>query len=214
MPNLSLDVTPLPAEWFARDVNEVARDLLGAELSATTAEGTVTVRLTEVEAYGGAEDPGSHARRGPTARNASMFASAGRVYVYFTYGMHWCANLVTGPEGEGSAVLLRAGEVIEGLELARRRRPSSRSDRDLASGPARLAKALGLTGEHDGLEIGGAAAAGTGSMVVELRAAPAGVTAWERGPRTGVSGPGGSAAEFPWRYWIAGDPTVSRYRAA
>lgn len=110
-----LDTTALPAQWFARDVNEVARDLLGAELSVTTDEGTVTVRLTEVEAYGGAEDPGSHARRGPTARNASMFGPAGHVYVYFTYGMHWCANLVTGPEGEGAAVLLRAGEVTGGL---------------------------------------------------------------------------------------------------
>lgn len=209
MPTLSLDAAPLPAEWFARDVNEVARDLLGAELSATTSAGTVTVRLTEVEAYGGAGDPGSHARRGRTARNAAMFGPAGRVYVYFTYGMHWCANLVTGPEGDGAAVLLRAGEVSDGLELARRRRPSSRADRDLASGPARLAKALGLTGEHDGLDLGGA-----GAMSVELRPARSRVTAWERGPRTGVRGPGGSGAQFPWRYWIVGDPTVSRYRAA
>ncbi|WP_454294525.1 DNA-3-methyladenine glycosylase [Salana multivorans] len=205
-----LDTTALPAQWFARDVNEVARDLLGAELSVTTDEGTVTVRLTEVEAYGGAEDPGSHARRGPTARNASMFGPAGHVYVYFTYGMHWCANLVTGPEGEGAAVLLRAGEVTGGLELAHRRRPSSRHASDLASGPARLAKVLGLTGEHDGVAIGDA----DGPLQVEVRRARVAVVDWDRGPRTGVRGPGGSAVEFPWRYWIVGDPTVSRYRAA
>src|SRR5207245_1342891 len=118
-------------------VAEVAPALLGCLLVA----GGVTVRLTEVEAYGGhGADPGSHAHRGPTPRSAIMFGPPGRLYVYFSYGMHWCANVVTGLEGEASAVLLRAGEVIGGLEQARSRRPGSRDD-DLCRGPARLAKA-------------------------------------------------------------------------
>ena len=114
----------------------------------------VAVRLTEVEAYAGeGEDPGSHAFRGLTPRNATMFAEPGLAYIYFTYGMHWCTNIVTGPEGQASAVLLRAGEVVEGVEVARDRRPSARSDRDLARGPARLSVALRLTGDHDGSDL-------------------------------------------------------------
>lgn len=200
--------------WYARSVLEVAPDLLGAHLSVTSPEGTVTVRLTEVEAYGGSDDPGSHAYRGRTARNASMFGPPGRLYVYFTYGMHWCVNLVTGPEGTASAVLLRAGEVVGGDELARHRRVTSKQDRDLASGPARLAAALGLTGLHDGTSVDaedGHVMPGHVSAslrVPEVRPGP-----WQHGPRTGVSGAGGSGAEYPWRYWLSGETTVSRYRA-
>ena len=122
-------------------VEQVAPLLLGAVLRA----GPVAVRLTEVEAYAGAGDPGSHAFRGRTPRNAVMFGPAGRAYAYFTYGMHWCLNVVTGPEGEASAVLLRAGEVVDGIDLARERRPGA-ADRDLARGPARLTKAIGVAG--------------------------------------------------------------------
>ena len=103
--------------WYSRSSVEVAPDLLGAHLSVTTPKGLVTVRLTEVEAYGGSDDPGSHAYRGRTARNATMFGPPGRLYVYFSYGMHWCANLVTGTDGNASAVLLRAGEVVAGSEV-------------------------------------------------------------------------------------------------
>ncbi len=218
---------------FAQHALAVAPSLLGARF---TAHG-VTIRLTEVEAYGGAgEDPGSHAFRGPGKKNATMFGPPGRLYVYFTYGMHWCANVVCGPEGEASAVLLRAGEVVEGLELARSRRMNARSDAQLASGPARLTVALGLSGADDGVLIsaglagaGGDAGAGAGadlstdtvrlelpsSSQEDLRSQgrlqgerPAFLT----GPRTGVSGPGGDALAFPWRFWLPGEPSVSPYR--
>jgi len=125
---------------LARPVLEVAPLLLGATLR----HGDVACRLTEVEAYAGADDPGSHSFRGPTARNAVMFGPPGFLYVYFTYGMHWCANVVCGPQGAASAVLLRAGEITDGLEIARARRASARADRDLARGPARLCQALAI----------------------------------------------------------------------
>jgi DNA-3-methyladenine glycosylase len=138
-----------------------ARRLLGACLVADSPEGHVALRLTEVEAYGGqGEDPGSHAFRGQTPRNATMFGPPGHLYVYFTYGMHWCANVVTGTEGNASAVLLRAGEIVEGIDVARERRATARSDRDLARGPARLTVALGLTGDADGLDLLDPASAG------------------------------------------------------
>lgn len=166
----------------------------------------MTIRLTEVEAYEGESDPGSHAFRGRTARTASMFGPAGHLYVYFTYGMHHCANVVCGPEGRASAVLLRAGEVVEGHETARQRRPRS-SARDLARGPARLAQCLGLDRSDDGLDL----CAG-GSTGVDLPAEPPGEV--RTGPRVGVSGPGGDGETFPWRFWLADDPYVSAYRPA
>jgi DNA-3-methyladenine glycosylase len=163
------------------------------------------VRLTEVEAYDGERDPGSHAFCGRTPRNAVMFGPPGHVYVYFTYGMHWCMNLVCGPEGAASAVLLRAGEVVAGEPLALARRTSAKSPRDLARGPARLTVALGIDGEYDGADAADEAS--------PLRV----VTGWSdpgavrTGPRVGVSGDG---AHQPWRFWLAGEPTVSTYRAA
>lgn len=163
----------------------------------------VTIRLTEVEAYRGQTDPGSHAFRGPTPRTRIMFGRPGTLYVYFTYGMHVCANVVCSPEGEASAVLLRAGEVIEGVELARERRTTSRSDRDLASGPARLCVALSITLGDLGDDLV------TGPIRLERPLSSPPVVA--NGPRTGVSGAGGSAA-YPWRFWIPGDPTVSPYK--
>ena len=200
--------------WYSRSSVEVAPDLLGAHLSVTTPTGLVTVRLTEVEAYGGSDDPGSHAYRGRTARNATMFGPPGRLYVYFSYGMHWCANLVTGTDGNASAVLLRAGEVVAGSEVARTRRVSSKVDRDLASGPARLASALGLTGNDNGASVDGEDGhVMPGQVKISLRVPETRPGPWERGPRTGVSGDGGSGT-YPWRFWLAGDPTVSRYRAS
>jgi len=182
-----------------RPALEVAPLLLGAILR----KGAVTLRITEVEAYLGSADPGSHAFRGPTARNSTMYGPAGHLYTYFTYGMHVCANVVCSPEGTASGVLLRGAEVIEGIDLARRRRTTSKSDTDLARGPARLTVAAGIVLADDGTDLL------TGSIQLEL---PATEVEYSSGPRTGVSGAGGSG-DFPWRFWIPGDPTVSPYRA-
>ena len=183
-------------------VLEVAPLLLGARLTA----GDVTVRLTEVEAYAGESDPGSHAYRGRTPRTAVMFGPAGFAYVYFTYGMHWCVNVVSGPDGVASAVLLRAGEVVEGLATARERRPGV-VDRDLCRGPARLTRALGLGKEHDGIDL--LDPASPVRLLAAEQAAPA--DAVRTGPRVGVAGDG---AATPWRFWLDGEPTVSVYRPA
>jgi DNA-3-methyladenine glycosylase len=179
-----------------------ARGLLGCVLTANG----VAVRLTETEAYAGMLDPASHAFRGPTARNAVMFGPAGFSYVYFTYGMHWCMNIVCGPDGEASAVLLRAGEVVRGLRAARERRPSARVDADLARGPARLCAALGITGEHYGVDLlaPGSPVRLRRPTVPEDAAAPE----ISVGPRVGVTG----AHDVPWRFWLTADPTVSTYR--
>ncbi|MFH9862698.1 DNA-3-methyladenine glycosylase [Streptomyces sp. NPDC017202] len=200
------DRTPLPRTFFERPVLEVAPDLLGRLVVRTTPDGPITLRLTEVEAYDGPNDPGSHAFRGRTARNSVMFGPPGHVYVYFTYGMWHCMNLVCGPEGAASGVLLRAGEVIGGTEQARRRRLSARDDRELAKGPARLATALDVDRTLDGTD----ACAPGGTPLRVLTGTPALTDQVRNGPRTGVSGDG---AFHPWRYWIAGDPTVSPYRA-
>ncbi|WP_431914962.1 DNA-3-methyladenine glycosylase [Nonomuraea jabiensis] len=265
-----LSSAALPRGFFDRPSHEVAPDLLGRVL----VHGPVAVRLTEVEAYGGpGEDPAAHTYRGKTPRNAVMFGPPGHLYVYFTYGMHFCANLVCLPEGFGSAVLLRAGEVVAGIDEARARRTSTGSgrtstgsgrtstgngrtstgngrtstgngpaptgsdpastgngssaarpasgraipDRDLARGPARLAVALGLLREHNGLDaIAGASFVAdrrlTGvphGAAVMLEGRPAEAESIRSGPRTGIS----TAKDTPWRFWIDGDPTVSPYRA-
>lgn len=173
---------------LSADPVEVAPRLLGARLH----HAGVTVRLTEVEAYGGADDPGSHAHRGRTPRNASMFGPAGRLYVYLSHGVHHCANVVCGA-GPG-AVLLRAGEVVDGVERARERRPGV-PDRNLARGPGCLARTLALDLSHDGLDLAGHLVDGD---------QPAGV---DCGPRVGLR----LAPDRPWRFWVPGDPTVSRY---
>lgn len=185
----------LPAQ-LAGPVLDVAPRLLNAVLR----HGDVAVRLTEVEAYDGANDPGSHAFRGPTRRNAVMFGPAGHLYCYFTYGMHVCCNVVCGTEGTASAVLLRAGEVVEGLEQARERRRNAR-DRDLARGPARLCSALGIELGHDGTDLV------TGPITLTLGEPPDRVST---GPRVGLRG----APDRAWRFWATGDPTVSAYRPA
>lgn len=182
---------------------EVAPALLGAVLSHTTPAGTVSVRLTEVEAYlGVGEDPGSHAHRGPTPRTSPMFGPPGHLYAYFSYGMHVCINVVCSPVGTASAVLLRAGEVVGGEELARRRRGERVSARDLARGPARLTVALGVTLAQSGVDL----AAPPFDLAVPQR-----VSDPVSGPRTGVSGVGGGAA-YPWRFVLPGEATVSPYR--
>jgi DNA-3-methyladenine glycosylase len=203
------DRTPLPRTFFDRPVLEVAPDLLGRILVRSTPDGPIALRLTEVEAYDGQNDPGSHAYRGRTARNAVMFGPPGHVYVYFTYGMWHCMNLVCGPEGQASAVLLRAGEVVEGAELARKRRLSARNDKELAKGPARLATALGIDRALDGTD----ACAPDETPLRILTGTPVPSDQVRSGPRTGVSGEGGDGDRHPWRYWVADDPTVSPYRA-
>jgi len=177
-------------------VLEVAPRLLGATLR----HGDVALRVTEVEAYDGPNDPGSHAYRGRTERNAVMFGPPAHLYVYFTYGMHHCCNVVVGPAGTPSAVLLRAGEVVAGQDVARARRPRSR-ERDLARGPARLCEALAITREQDGADLtSGQLTLALGDPVVRV----------ETGPRVGLRG----APDRPWRYWIPGEPSVSGYRPA
>ncbi|USQ75017.1 DNA-3-methyladenine glycosylase [Ornithinimicrobium cryptoxanthini] len=197
-------------EFLARPALEVAPDLLGTVIE----HDGVAVRLTEVEAYAGEQDPGSHAFRGRTRRNEVMFGPAGYLYVYFTYGMHTCANVVCGTDGTAQAVLLRAGELISGEEAARSRRTSARTGRvpavrDLARGPARLAQALGLTLDDYGADLLGP---GTVRLLPGEERIDPGVI--RTGPRVGVRGPGGDGTAYPWRFWIDGEPSVSDYRPA
>ncbi|HEY2639311.1 MAG TPA: DNA-3-methyladenine glycosylase [Streptosporangiaceae bacterium] len=231
---------PLAREFFERPSTEVAPELLGCvfwhDSRADTASpaghdgpadpaspaGLVAVRLVEVEAYQGAFDPASHAFRGQTARNAVMFGLPGHVYVYFTYGMHFCVNIVCQPAGQAEAVLLRAGEVICGVDLATSRRARERGrpvrPRDLARGPARLCQALDIDRGLDGtdlcavgspLGIGPPVSAGMSATGPRSGAAvPGARPAVMSGPRVGVS----EAADRPWRYWLAGDGHVSLYR--
>jgi DNA-3-methyladenine glycosylase len=182
-------------------VLDVAPRLLGAVIAHETTEGTVAVRLTEVEAYDGPNDPGSHAYNGRTRRNEVMFGPPGHLYVYFTYGMHYCANVVVGDEGNPAAVLLRAGEVVDGIELAERRRNRA-SRRDLARGPARLCQALGVDMRHNGTDLS------TGPLTLTVPSTlPLDVNT---GPRVGLR----KAADRPWRFWVPGEPSVSTYRPA
>lgn len=194
---------------------EVAPRLLGAVLRTVVAGETVAVRITEVEAYHGRDtgdipDPGSHARMGRTNRNATMWGEPGHLYVYLSHGIHSCVNVVCGPVGTAGGVLLRAGEIVEGADAAHRRRPAARTARDLARGPGRLGDAVGLRHPiHDGVDaITGEPLAGAVARLW-LRATPEADIA--TGPRVGVAGVAGTDA-FPWRFWIAGDPTVSPFR--
>jgi len=213
----------VPREFLARPAEEMAPELLGCVLEHETPEGLVAVALTEVEAYAGARDPASHAYRGRTARNDVMFGPPGHAYVYFTYGMHFCVNLVCMPPGVASAVLLRAGRVIAGTGLARARRTlgsrAEQAERDLARGPARLCLALGIDRSRNGADACDPASPlrlRTGTPRGKADGSRGGATgrSGERfvintGPRVGVR----EGAEVPWRFWLAGDPTVSAYRA-
>jgi DNA-3-methyladenine glycosylase len=197
---LTAGVDRLPA-LLAEPVEQAAPGLLGCLLTA----GGVTVRLTEVEAYAGTgEDPASHAHRGRTPRNLVMFGPPGFAYVYFTYGMHWCLNVVAGAPGQASAVLLRAGAVVNGIEAARARRPSARLDRDLARGPARLTQALGIDAAANGTFL----LDGSGPITLCPPESPVDTALIRSGPRVGVAG----GHDTPWRFWLDGEPTVSAYR--
>jgi DNA-3-methyladenine glycosylase len=216
----------LPRAFFDRPVLSVAPALLGCVLAHETEGGFVAVMLAEVEAYRGESDPASHAFRGKSARNAVMFGEPGHAYVYFTYGMRFGMNLVCQPAGEAAAVLLRAGRVVEGADLAAVRRiagtgsgvraassgvraASSRrvANRELARGPARLCQALGIDRTQNGADV----CDPRGPLRV---LAPAGFTGLPAasvsvGPRVGVR----LGAEADWRFWVTGEPAVSSYRA-
>ena len=189
---------PLPIEFYLRPLLEVTADLLGRLLVHRAPDGVSAARLVETEAYDGPGlDPASHAHRGPTRRNAVMFGPPGHLYLYFTYGMHWCANVVCAPAGTAQAVLLRAGEPVCGTERMQARRPASRP-RDLARGPARLCAALGLAGWANGLPLDRPPVLLTAGWPV-----PDDQVAWTG--RVGVT----AAADRPWRALVAGHPAVS-----
>ncbi|MBM9467789.1 DNA-3-methyladenine glycosylase [Nakamurella leprariae] len=209
----------MPRDFLDRPVAEVAADLLGRVLVDTGGypnvgspdglidSGPVAVRLTEVEAYAGPADPASHAFRGRTARTEVMFGPPGHLYLYFVYGMHWCANIVTGPDGTASAVLLRAAEVLDGTATARVRRPAARTETVLARGPAGLATVLGWSADPAGAN--GTDLCDPAGRWQLHAGSPVPATGISRGPRVGVA----AAAEVRWRFWDTGSPTVSAYRA-
>jgi DNA-3-methyladenine glycosylase len=187
----------VPRRFYAGDPVEVAPLLLNKVL----VRGPLAGRIVDVEAYRGEADPASHAYRGETARNATMFGGPGRLYVYFTYGMHWCANVVCRPPGTAGAVLLRALVPVAGTARMRRARPAARRDVDLANGPAKLCEALGITGTDDGADLVG----GDRRIVVVDDGMPPPA-------RPGISGRIGIRVgeREPWRFFVAGDPHVSR----
>lgn len=191
---------------------DVAPRLLGAQLRVTVDEAEVRLRITEVEAYhgqgtGDTPDPGSHARMGRTARNATMWGEPGRLYVYLSHGIHSCVNVVCGPEGVAGGVLLRAGEVVGGVDAAMAR--SGREGRDLARGPGRLGQVSGLRHPvHDGIDAVTGEELSGATAELWLSGQPPSFAA---GPRVGVAGLAGTGA-FPWRFWIPGDRTVSPFR--
>jgi DNA-3-methyladenine glycosylase len=179
------------------DVLEVGPWLLNKLL----VRGDRVVRIVEVEGYRGEEDPASHAFRGQTRRNSTMFGPAGHLYVYFTYGMHWCANVVCGPVGSARAVLLRAAVPLKGLEDMRRARPAAKRDLDLCNGPAKLCQALGIDRSLDGADLLGP---DQGVRLIDDGTPPPNTPG--AGPRVGIR----VAVERPWRWWVPGDPHVSR----
>ncbi|MFF2326229.1 MULTISPECIES: DNA-3-methyladenine glycosylase [unclassified Streptomyces] len=189
-------------DLLAHPAEEVAPRLLRSVLTCKTPEGTVSIAITETEAYSGTADPASHAYRGQTPRNAVMFGPAGHLYVYRSHGLHWCANVVTGTDGIASAVLIRAGRVIEGERLARKRRGERVESPRLARGPGNFCQALGITAEHNGADL----LTGTSVVLSEGESVPTALI--QVGPRVGVS----KAHDWQHRFYLAGDPTVSAYR--
>jgi DNA-3-methyladenine glycosylase len=188
----------LSRRFYQRDPREVAPELLNKVFIGPDGR---SGRIVEVEAYCGAEDPAAHTYRGLTRRNATMFGEAGHMYVYFTYGMHWCANAVCGQVGEGVGVLIRALEPLEGIERMRASRPRAKRDTELCSGPARLAQALSITGANDGADL---VLGDQGFKILDD-----GIPSPDppmASPRIGIS----KAVELPWRWHVAGNPHVSR----
>lgn len=184
---------------------ESARSLVGARIRA----GDVLVRIVEVEAYGGPvtgswPDPAAHSFRGPTPRNSVMFGPAGRLYVYLSYGMHLCVNITCGPDGDAAAVLLRAGEVVEGIDTVRARRGQRPDVAKIASGPGNLGQALGVTLSDNGIDVLDPSA----SIALVDRVDTDAHIDIDEGPRVGVS----TAAERPWRFWIRDSASISSYR--
>ncbi|MDQ1394900.1 MAG: DNA-3-methyladenine glycosylase [Acidimicrobiaceae bacterium] len=189
----------LPRDFYRRDPRVVAPELLNKVLARDDGR---SGRIVEVEAYCGGEDPASHSYRGMTARNEVMFGAPGFLYVYFTYGMHWCCNPVCGEDGQGVAVLLRALSPLTGIDAMRMARgPSITRDRDLCNGPAKLCSALGLTGAENGADL---VTGDSGVWISDDGCAPPDPPA--TGVRIGIS----AAADEPWRWWVPGDENVSR----
>jgi len=188
---------PLHRGQLTGTAADVAPTLLHKVLVAGERSG----RIVEVEAYEGGDDPASHAFRGRTPRNGIMFGPAGHLYVYFTYGMHWCANVVCGSRGEARAVLVRALVPLTGLEAMRGARPAATRDRDLCNGPAKLCQALGITGADNGLDL----LAGDSAIMLLDDGVPPPRTPGN-GPRVGIS----VATERRMRWWVENEPCVSR----
>lgn len=193
--------TAVGAAWFDRPASELALDLLGSRLLHDAPEGSVGGRIVEVEAYRGPEDLAAHSSRGRTPRNAVMFGPPGHLYVYLVYGLHHCLNVVAGPGEKPEAVLIRAMEVDEGVDLARRRRGAGVPGARLASGPGNVGRALGVDRGLNGVHLL------DGPVRLEPRTAPR--PRISRGPRIGVAYAGAWASR-PLRYWITGDPHLSR----
>jgi DNA-3-methyladenine glycosylase len=192
----------LPRSFYARDSRELAPLLLNKLLVRDDPDaGRIAVRIVEVEAYAGAEDPGSHGFRGPTKRNATMFGPPGFLYVYFTYGMHWCANIVSGTKGVSNAVLLRAGEPVHGIDAMRIHRPTARRESQLCSGPAKLTQALGISGDDDGCDL----VRGRIRLLDDGTPPPGRPS---RSRRVGLRE--GRGDQHRWRYFVRGNINVSR----
>jgi len=195
-------VKALPRSFYARDSRELAPLLLNKLLVTRTDDGVrLAARLVEVEAYCGSDDAGSHAYRGMTPRTEVMFGPPGHLYVYFTYGMHWCANVVATKDGDAAAVLLRGAAPVEGIEVMRERRVKARRDRDLLAGPARLCQAFGLTGAENGADL----VRGTVRIYDDGVPPPA-----APGVSTRIGLTPGRGDEHPWRFYVPGDPNLSR----
>ncbi len=197
----------LPKRFYDRDAPAVARDLIGCLFVHDGPDGRTAVRLVETEAYRGPQDPGSHGFRGMTARTRTMFGPPGHLYVYFTYGMHWCVNIVCAAPGVCEAVLLRAGEPRDGIDVMRQNRGGISNHRLLASGPARLAQAMGISKSHDGSTLlrGGSFFCAEDGATAALREGEVSQT-----PRIGLGK--GRGDDIPWRYVVPGHPHASRRR--
>ncbi len=194
----------LPRHFYDRPTVQVARDLLGCLLVRTLDGRRICGRIVETEAYVGPQDQASHSRHGHTAANAVMFGPPGHAYVYFTYGMHWLLNAVTEAEGHGAAVLLRAIEPLEGLDLIAAHRPG-RPRHEWTSGPARLTKALAIDRAFNGADL-------TSGPLIIVPGAPVPDGDIQNGPRIGIAAAPEPWLSAPYRFWIAGNPYVSKPR--